>query len=101
MDDETRDEETTENNDDTHEEETKDETMGEGYHDDIVLEMMRDFKDELSEIRDELSNAKSAIAAFVDNGAIIRESDDSNDVDDFADDFVEIEDMDLSLDERR
>ena len=101
MDDEIRNEETTENNDDTREEETKDEIRDEDYREDDMLEMMRDFKDELSEIRDALANVKSAISAFVDNGAIIRESDDSNDVDDFADDFVEIEDMDLSLDERR
>ncbi len=101
MDDEIRDEETTENNDDTREEETKDEIRDEDYCEDDMLEMMRDFKGELSEIRDALANVKSAISAFVDNGAIIRESDDSNDVDDFADDFVEIEDMDLSLDERR
>lgn len=100
MPDEIKDEEIKENSYER-EEETKDEIRDEDYREDDILEMLREFKEELGDIRDGLANVKTAISAFVDNGAVIRESDDSDDVDDFADDFVAIEDMNLSLDERR
>lgn len=100
MSDEIKDEEIQENSDER-EEETKDEIRDEDYREDDILEMLREFKQELGDIRGGLENVKTAISAFVDNGAVIRESDDSDDVDDFADDFVAIEDMNLSLDERR
>jgi hypothetical protein len=104
MDDEIRDEETVEekeNNNDEREEETKDEIRDEDYREDDMIEILRGIRDELDNLKAQNAALKESIAAFVDNGAVIRESDDSSDTDDFADDFVQIEDMDLSLDERR
>ena len=109
MDDEIRDEEVTEENEteneteneENREEETKDEIRDEDYREDDMLEMLRGIRDELDNLKAQNAALKESIAAFVDNGAVIRESDDSSDTDDFADDYIEIEDMDLSLDERR
>ena len=97
MTDEERIEPTEEENDDNREDETKDEIRGEDYREDDMIEMLRGMKEELQKLHEENVSIKEAIAAFVDNGAIIRETDDISDTDDFADDFVEIEDMDLSI----
>ena len=105
MADEIRDEETTEenenNNDDTREEETVDEIRDEDYREDDMIEMLRGIREELTALQEQNAALKNAIAQFVDNGAVIHENDDISDTDDFSDEFVEIEDMDLSLDERR
>jgi hypothetical protein len=103
MDEEIRDEEIRdeENDNDEREEETEDEIRDEDYREDDMIEMLKSIREELNILKEQNVSLKTAIAQFVDNGAVIRETDDISDTDDFADDFVEIEDMNLSLDERR
>ena len=104
MDDENRDEEIREeetSDEGTREEETTDEIRDEDYREDDMIEILRGIRNELDNLKVQNVALKESIAAFVDNGAVIHENDDSSDTDDFADDFVQIEDMDLSLDERR
>ena len=90
-------EEENKNNKDNREEETKAEIRDEDYREDDMIEMLRGMKDELQKLHEENVGIKEAIAAFIDNGAIIRETDDASDIDDFADDFIDIENMDLSV----
>ena len=99
--DEDKREEIDDENDDVREEETKDEIRDEDYREDDMIEMLRTIRDEIDNLKQQNEVLKESISAFVDNGAVIRESEDSSDTDDFADDFIEIEDMNLSLDERR
>jgi len=104
MPDEIRDEETVEekeNDTDEREEETKDEIRDEDYREDDMIEMLRTMKEEMTSLQEQVVSLKTAISQFVDNGAVIRETDDISDTDDFADDYVAIEDMNLSVDERR
>lgn len=99
--DEDKREEIDDNVDDEREEETKDEIRDEDYREDDMIEMLRGIREELTALQEQNAALKNAIAQFVDNGAVIHENDDISDTDDFSDEFVEIEDMDLSLDERR
>lgn len=78
-------------------EETKDEIRDEDYRENDILEMLRALKAEFESLRNDINGVKQGISEFVDNGAVIREDEDISDTDDFADDFVEIEDMDLSV----
>lgn len=89
--------ETNDNNDDVREEETKDEIRDEDYRENDMLEMLRTLKAEFESLRNDINGVKQGISEFVDNGAVIREDEDISDTDDFADDFTEIEDMDLSI----
>lgn len=84
-------------NDDEREEETKDEIRDEDYREDDIIEMLRSMKEEFNTLKTDINSVKQSISAFVDNGAVIREDEDINDTDDFADDFVSIEDLDLSV----
>ena len=84
-------------NDDEREEETKYEIRDEDYREDDIIEMLRELKENFVSLRTDIDSVKQSISAFVDNGAVIREDEDISDTDDFADDFVEIEDMDLSI----
>ena len=93
-------EETSEENDDNREEETKDEIRDEDYANDDEIESDRSMEKKLDKIEAMLSTIKDTLSIFVDSGAIIRENvNDETSVtdDDFAEDFVEIEDLDLSL----
>lgn len=83
--------------DDVREEETKDEIRDEDYREDDIIEMLRSMKEEFNSLKTDINSVKQSISAFVDNGAVIREDEDISDTDDFADDFVEIEDLDLSV----
>ena len=84
-------------NDDVREEETKDEIRDEDYRENDMLEMLRELKEDFVSLRTDIDSVKQSISAFVDNGAVIREDEDISDTDDFADDFTEIEDMNLSV----
>lgn len=89
--------ETNDNNDDVREEETENEIRDEDYREDDIIEMLRELKENFISLRNDIDSVKESVSAFVDNGAVIREDEDISDTDDFADDFVEIEDMDLSV----
>lgn len=93
-------EETNEENDDNREEETKDEIRDEDYANDDEIESDRSMEKKLDKIEAMLSTIKDTLSIFVDSGAIIRENvndETSATEDDFAEDFVEIDDLDLSL----
>lgn len=96
MDEEKKDENTQEETD-PREDETKDEIRDEDYREDDIIEMLREMKAEFAEIKTEMGSMREAFGTFVDNGATIRETEDASDTDDFADDFVPIEEMDLSI----
>lgn len=88
-----------EENDDTREEETVDEIRDEDYANDDEIEMDRSLEDKLDKVLGKLDSLYDTIAMFVDSGAVIREAN-PNDVteDDFAEDFVPIDELDFSLD---
>lgn len=94
-------EETNENvseeSNDKREEETKDEIRDEVYVNDDEIEMLKSINDKFSMLEEKLDNV---IAMFVDSGAIVQES--VNEIseqekEDYEDDFINIDDMDLSL----
>lgn len=86
-------------NEDNREEETKDEIRDEDYVNDDEIEMDRRIEDILDRIEGKLNAVSDTLAMFVDSGAIIRENtvDEITD-DDFAEDFVDIGDLDFSID---
>ena len=66
-------------------------------HDDII-EMLRKVEETVSRFDARFDKVEDALAMFVENGAIIRESDEANipDNSDFSD-FVDIDNLDLTL----
>lgn len=66
-------------------------------HDDII-EMLRKIEEKVSRFDTRFDKVEDSIAMFVENGAIIRESDETNipDNSDFSD-FVDIDNLDLTL----
>lgn len=94
---EVKEESTEENSEDTREEETRDEIRDEVYVNDDEVEMLRSIEKRFSALEEKLDNA---ISMFVDSGAIIQDSiDDVSEQErsNYEDDFINIDDMDLSL----
>lgn len=93
-DEETRDEEVTE--DDNREEETRDEIRDNDYANDDEIEMLRTIEDRFSAIETKIDNM---ISMFVDSGSIVHDVDDipTENNDDYEDDFIDIDDLDLSI----
>ena len=94
---EVKEESTEENSEDIREEETRDEIRDEVYVNDDEVEMLRSIEKRFSTLEEKLDNA---ISMFVDSGAIIQDSiDDVSEQErsNYEDDFINIDDMDLSL----
>lgn len=93
-------EETNEETNDDREEETKDEIRDEDYANDDEIEMDDSMERRLEKIEGMLTSIKDTLSLFVDSGAIIRENvSDEGEIseDDFAEDFIDIDELDLSL----
>jgi len=94
----------TEENEDTsndnREEETKDEIRDEDYANDDEIEMDRSMEKRLDGIEAKLDSIFDTISMFVDSGAVIREPIPNDEItdDDFAEDFLTIDELDFSLD---
>lgn len=66
-------------------------------HDDII-EMLRKIEDAISSFETRFDTIEDAISMFVENGAVIRESnDDENDSNSDYSDFLDIDNLDLTL----
>ena len=88
---------------DEREEETRDEIRDEDYVNDDEIEMDRSIEEKLDKVLGKLDSMYDTIAMFVDSGMVIREANplESNDItegDDFASDFMSIDDLDFSID---
>ena len=97
---EIREEETEDNSEDNREEETSDEIRDEDYVNDDEIEMDRSMEKRLDGIEAKLDSIFDTISMFVDSGAVIRENDPEITAggDDFAEDFMTIDELDFSLD---
>ena len=96
-------EEPEEVSEDNREEETRDEIRDEYYVNDDEIEMDRSIEEKLDKVLDKLDSMYDTISMFVDSGMVIREANplESNDItegDDFAADFMTIDDLDFTLD---
>ena len=79
------------------EEETKDEIRDEVYVNDDEIEMLKKIDERFSALEEKLDNA---ISMMVDSGAIIQDSvdiDERDSSDEYDDDFINIDKMDLAL----
>ena len=82
---------------DVREEETKDEIRDEDYVNDDEIEMLRSIESRFTALEDKLDNV---LSMMVDSGAIIQDSVETiseEEKEDYNDDFINIDDMDLSL----
>lgn len=100
--DETRDDSVDET-EDNREEETRDEIRDEVYSNDDEIEMDRGIEDKLDKVLGKLESLYDTMAMFVDSGMTIREPNplDEGEItegDDFANEFVGIDDLDFSID---
>lgn len=98
-DDEIKDDENVTENDEANEDAvtTEEDKRNDYAHDDII-EMLRKIEDMVSSFDARFDKVEDALSMFVENGAIIRESDEANipDNSDFSD-FVDIDNLDLTL----
>lgn len=94
---ENQEEETSDNNEDVSEEETSDEIRDETYREDDTIEMLRSIEDKISEFSKRFDAIEDTVSMFVQSGATIREDLDETYKEDFEEDFVSIDDLDLSL----
>lgn len=87
-------------NEDNREEETSDEIRDDVYVNDDEIEMLRKIEERLNSFDAKFDAIMGAVSMFVDGGAIINENVDSGDIteDDFAEEFLDIEDLDFSID---
>lgn len=86
-----------ESTEDNREEETKDEIRDNDYANDDEIEMLRSIEKRFNVLEEKLDNA---ISMFVDSGAIVQDSIDEvseQEREDYEDDFINIDEMDLSL----
>lgn len=93
-------EETNEETEDRREEETSNEIRDEDYVNDDEIEVDRSMEKRLEKIEGMLTSIKDTLTLFVDSGAIIRENvPDEGEIteEDFASDFVDIDELDLSI----
>ncbi len=82
---------------DVREEETEDEIRNEVYVNDDEVEMLRSIEERFTALEDKLDNV---LSMMVDSGAIIQDSVDTiseEEKKDYNDDFINIDEMDLSL----
>lgn len=89
--------EETEEASDNREEETSDEIRDEDYREDDMIEMLRSIEDKIGEFTKRFDAIEDTISLFVQSGATIREDFDEETRDDFEEDFVSIDDLDLTL----
>ena len=99
-----------EESEDNREEETSDEIRDEDYVNDDEIEMDRSIENKLDEIMSKLNehmgkldSISDTISMFVDSGMVIREANplDEGDItegEDFASDFMSIDELDFSID---
>lgn len=92
-----------ESSEDNREEETRDEIRDEDYANDDEIEMDRAIEDKLDKVLGKLDSMYDTISMFVDSGMVIREANplESSDItegEDFASDFMSIDDLDFSID---
>ncbi|MBR3320338.1 MAG: hypothetical protein IKG04_00095 [Exiguobacterium sp.] len=85
------------------EEETVDEIRDEDYANDDEIEMDRAIEDKLDKVLGKLDSVYDTISMFVDSGMTIREPNpldegEITDGEDFASEFVGIDDLDFSID---
>ena len=95
--------ETEESSEDEREEETRDEIRDEDYVNDDEIEMDRAIEDKLDKVLGKLDSMYDTISMFVDSGMVIREAnplDGAGEIteDDFASDFMSIDELDFSID---
>ena len=86
-----------ENSEENREEETEDEIRDNDYVNDDEIEMLRSIEKRFDAIDEKIDNM---ISMFVDSGAIVQESiDDVSEQErkNYEDDFINIDEMDLSL----
>ena len=88
---------------DNREEETRDEIRDEDYVNDDEVEMDRAIEDKLDKVLGKLDSMYDTISMFVDSGMVIREAnplDGAGEIteDDFASDFMSIDELDFSID---
>lgn len=93
MDEEERNEESEANR----EEETRDEIRDNDYVNDDEVEMLRSIEERFNGLDAKLDMISDAISLFVQNGATITDVDDSENESDYEDDFIGIDDLDLTL----
>lgn len=82
------------NSDDVREEETSEEIRDETYVNDDEIEMLRSIEKRFNVLEEKLDNT---ISMFVDSGAIIQERIDDKTSDEYEEDFVSIDDLNLTL----
>lgn len=87
-------EENQEDNSDVREEETSEEIRDETYVNDDEIEMLRSIEKRFNVLEEKLDNT---ISMFVDSGAIIQERIDDKTSDEYEEDFVSIDDLNLTL----
>ena len=92
------DENVTENNEANEDAVTTEEDKRINYAHDDIIEMLRKIEDMVSTFDTRFDKVEDALAMFVENGAIIRESDEVN-IPENSDlsDFVDIDNLDLAL----
>lgn len=96
-------EEPIEETEDNREEETRDEIRDEVYVNDDEIEMDRKIESRLDSIESKIGSLFETISMFVDSGMVIREASpfDAGEItegEDFAQDFMSIDDLDFSID---
>ena len=95
-------EDSVEETDDNREEETRDEIRDEDYANDDEIEMDRKIEDRLDAIEAKIGSIFDTVSMFVDSGMVIREANpfdsDITEGEDFAQDFMSIDDLDFSID---
>ena len=92
-----------EESEDNREEETRDEIRDEDYVNDDEVEMDRSIEEKLEKVMGKLDSLYDTVAMFVDSGMVIREAnplDGAGEIteDDFASDFMSIDELDFSID---
>ena len=91
-----------EKTEDNREEETRDEIRDEDYANDDEIEMDRKIEDRLDAIEAKIGSIFDTVSMFVDSGMVIREANpfdsDITEGEDFAQDFMSIDDLDFSID---
>ena len=89
--------ERTEESTDNREEETSDEIRDNDYVNDDEVEMLRTIEERFQGLDAKLDKISDAISLFVQNGATITDISDDEEEEDYKDDFIGIDDLDLSL----
>lgn len=92
-----------EESEDNREEETRDEIRDEDYANDDEIEMDRAIEKRLDAIETKLGSIFDTVSMFVDSGMVIREANplDEGDItegEDFASDYMSIDELDFSID---